>query len=201
MGRAHGFQALSAERHAYSHGAAWNCYRSRMDCGGAGMMGSRSGAQRAFGLVGVLAAAAVAAIGLPILLRTSLSALRAGAEAERFERAAIHASGMAAAMRASPAAWFGRAMTYEVPAPAEPHDKQAAVDCGRASCNPEQIAVYDVTLWGEALRESLPGARGTVECVCPGRCRVVVCWPEAGGAREIALDVLLQEPPPSGAMS
>ncbi len=165
------------------------------------MAGTRRGAQRAFGLVGVLAAAAVAAIGLPVLVRTGLSALRAGTEAERWERAAMHASGMAAAIRASPPAWFGRDMTYTVPISAGIRVSPAVIDCAQASCTPEQIAAYDVAQWGEDLRDSLPGARGTVGCARTGRCRVVVCWPEAAGTREIALDVVVHGPRLSGAVS
>ncbi len=141
----------------------------------------------------MLAAAALVAVSLPMLVGTGLAALRAGADAELVERASMHASSMAAAMRASPFAWAMREMAFKVPHAGIAGDA-AAVDCARTSCSPEQIVAYDLAQWGEALHESLPGALGTVRCVPRGQCRVAVRWDAAGRASVIALDVVVRGP-------
>ena len=156
---------------------------------------ARRGQQRGFGFAGVLAATALVALSLPMLLRSMLDARRAMADAARYELAVMHVSSMAAALRASPGAWSGRALSFTVPEHTVPGGGGAdslRVDCGRERCSPEQIAVYDVTRWGQALHDSLPGATGTVGCAVAGRCRVAVRWVAAGGPREVALDVVLR---------
>jgi type IV pilus assembly protein PilV len=122
--------------------------------------------------------------------------------------AALQAQSMAAAMSANPVYWqnssvavptvtavstsgttitakaTGGNSAYNYNGTATLNSAANATTCQSSPCtNAATLAQYDVTLWGQALFNSLPGGAGTINCTAATAtvltsCQIVITWTE-----------------------
>jgi type IV pilus assembly protein PilV len=141
---------------------------------------------RGFSLVEVLVALVVCAIGLLGLAKMESLALSSTGVANSRSLAAIQASSLAAAMHANHAYWgAGNALpSYTVDGGTNNYASAASTPCltaGTSACTPDQMAFYDLYLWGQALQLVLPGYSATITCSTAGfpvNCTIQLQWVE-----------------------
>lgn len=166
---------------------------------------------RGFGLIEVMIAVVVVAIGL--LGFAKMQALAVGSTHNSGTRAiiAMQTSALAAAMRSNEAYWAAglAPATFTVTGPVVTDStlNGLSVDCTSATCTPVQVAAFDVKSWGTSLAAMFPNASGTVACSTvlgsPVTCTITVTWSEntvavnaatAGGSAATLNYTLLVQP-------
>jgi type IV pilus assembly protein PilV len=143
-------------------------------------------AARGFGLIEVMIAVLVIAVGL--LGFAKMQALAVGSTRNSGTRAivAMQTSALAAAMRANEAYWAaGLAPASFSVAGTTLSDATLnglTADCTAAACTPVQMAAFDLKNWGASLLAMFPGGGGTVACSTvagsPVTCTITVSWSE-----------------------
>ena len=146
----------------------------------------RKSPARGFGLIEVLIAVAVVAIGL--LGFAKMQALSVGSTHNSGTRAliALQASGLAGAMRANEAYWgAGLApATFTVTGSTlgDSTLNGMTTDCTAGTCTAAQVAAYDLKAWGASLAAMFPSSTATVSCSTtigtPVTCTITVNWSE-----------------------
>ncbi|HTT13399.1 MAG TPA: type IV pilus modification protein PilV [Burkholderiaceae bacterium] len=141
---------------------------------------------RGFGLIEMLVAVAVVAIGL--LGFAKMQALAIGSTHNSGTRAliALQASSLASAMRANEAYWgAGIAPASFTVSGAQLSDATLSTytsDCTTVVCTPAQMAAFDARTWGASLAAMFPGAGATISCSTvigtPVTCTITVNWSE-----------------------
>lgn len=116
--------------------------------------------QRGVGLVEVLVALVISAIGLLALMAGQGAALRHGVAAQHHALGAGLVADIGERMRANPAAWAAGLYQYRVAADEQLASAVAApaIRCDGASsaCSAEQLAASDLASWRALARASLP---------------------------------------------
>lgn len=132
-----------------------------------------------FGLVEVLVASVVLAVGLV----GGLLALIGGVQAIRhalFASAAVRlAADLGERIRANPQAGDAYAL------PADRAQPSPANDCFAAHCDPAALAAVDLYAWQQSVQATLPGARTTVRVTVAGgvpRYTIALEWSDGGRA-------------------
>lgn len=114
--------------------------------------------ERGFGLIEVLVAALVLAVGLIGLAALQAKGLHSGYSASLYSQATLLAYDIADRMRANLDGFYSG--HYEG---GEGQDNDCVWDgTTAASCSPQQMAEHDIWEWQGAVARLLPAARGTV---------------------------------------
>ena len=144
---------------------------------------------RGFSLVEVMVALVVLSVGLLGLAKIQSLAYSSTATASLRSLAAIHASSLAATMRANRMYWS----TASAPIPItitssggtttfNPVSLAATINCvaPAASCTSDEMARYDLQQWAVALSALLPNSVATITCPAssPVTCTVQLTWNE-----------------------
>jgi Tfp pilus assembly protein PilV len=148
-------------------------------------------------LVEALVACGLSACALAATLMLQGRALAATRAARDFSVAALHASSMAAMVRANAAGWRQETDAPGALPPAlQPVLKPALQrDCAQQPCDAAQLAAYDTARWRHALALTLRGAGGEVRCT-ERMCIVTVRWSGHTLRQSVAIDAAR---PPGGA--
>lgn len=143
-------------------------------------------AARGFGLIEVLIAVVVVAVGL--LGFGKMQALAIGSTHNAGTRAvvALQAAALAATMRADEAYWGAGLAPASVGVSgttiSDATLNASTRDCTAAVCTPTQMAAFDLKNWGASLAVLFPGSSGTVACSTtvgtPVTCTITVAWSE-----------------------
>jgi type IV pilus assembly protein PilV len=143
-------------------------------------------AARGFGLIEVMIAVVVVAIGL--LGFAKMQALAVGSTKNSGSRAivALQASTLAAAMRANEAYWAAglapATFTVTGTTVSDTTLNGATTNCTTATCTPAQMAAFDVKNWGASLAALFPVSNGAIACSTvvgsPVTCTITVNWSE-----------------------
>jgi type IV pilus assembly protein PilV len=143
-------------------------------------------AQRGFGLIEVLIAVLVVAVGL--LGFAKMQALAVGSTRNSGTRAivAMQTSALAAAMRANQAYWAAglapASFTVSGSTLSNSTLNGLTTNCTTGVCTPAQMAAFDLKNWGASLTAMFPASGGTVSCSTvvgsPVTCTITVSWSE-----------------------
>jgi type IV pilus assembly protein PilV len=143
-------------------------------------------AVRGFGLIEVLIAVAVVAIGL--LGFAKMQALAVGSTHNSGTRAivALQASALAGVMRANEAYWAAglAPATFTVTGStlSDTTLNGLTTVCTSGVCTPVQMAAFDLKNWGTSLAAMFPSSTGTISCSTvvgsPVTCTITVNWSE-----------------------
>jgi len=147
---------------------------------------AHAAAPRGFGLIEMLVAVAVVAIGL--LGFAKMQALAIGSTHNSGTRAlvALQASSLAGAMRANEAYWAAgvapASFTVSGATLSDATLSSFTTDCTSVVCTPAQMAAFDARTWGSSLAAMFPGANATISCSTvigtPVTCTITVSWSE-----------------------
>lgn len=143
-------------------------------------------------LIEVLVALLIISIGLLGIAKTQALSLSNTKTAGSRSIASIHAASMASAMYANKFYWGGGLAPASVSVIGSITDPSATdisdstlnsknADCVTNSCDPAQIAAYDMRYWGSYLAQQLPAGVGSVACtttVGVVSCSIQVQWAE-----------------------
>jgi type IV pilus assembly protein PilV len=143
-------------------------------------------ASRGFGLIEVMIAVLVVAIGL--LGFAKMQALGVSSTHNSGTRAiiALQTSALAASMRANEAYWAAglapATLTVTGPAISDTTLNGLTTDCTSAVCTAAQMAAFDLKNWGASLAALFPSSSGAVACSTvigsPVTCTITVSWSE-----------------------
>ena len=153
----------------------------------------RKGAQAGFTLVETMVALLIISIGLLGIAKMQALALSSTGTARMRSIAAIEAASMASMMRANPAYWSSITKDLTVTVKAVDASVSASdtavvapgAGCTTAApCTGAQLAGYDLSTWGTALKQTMPpNATATITCPAgsatkPVSCTIQVNWTE-----------------------
>lgn len=128
---------------------------------------SRALTQRGAGLIEVMVALLVLAIGLLGFAAMQTQGISQGQKAYLHSQAIFAAQDMVERMRANPIATSSYALSFTDSAP-------SGTDCSAADCSPAALAGWDQAQWLSLLEESLPRGDGQIQVVSTGTPTVVV---------------------------
>lgn len=143
-------------------------------------------------LIEVLVSLLIISVGLLGIAKTQALSLGNTKTASSRSIASIHAASMASAMYANKFYWGGGLAPTSVsvigsitnPTSTAISDSTLngkTADCVSVSCDPAQMAAYDLRYWGSYLAQQLPSGVGTVACtttVGVVSCTIQVQWAE-----------------------
>jgi type IV pilus assembly protein PilV len=139
---------------------------------------------RGFSLVEVMVALVVTTVGLLGLAKLESVSLSSTGVASMRSIAAIEASSMAAAMHANGGYWANgfAATSYTITSSTTTYQGNSCTSPGSGSCNAQQQAYYDLTLWQASLNQMLPQYLATINCspppLYPITCTIQLQWVE-----------------------
>jgi len=144
------------------------------------------GTSRGFGLIEVMIAVVVVAIGLLGFAKMQALALGSTHNSGTRSLIALQAAALAGAMRANEAYWAaGLAPASFTVTGSTVSDTTLAgltTDCTAGTCTPAQLAAFDVKNWGTSLAALFPNSSGTIACSTvvgsPVTCTITVSWSE-----------------------
>jgi type IV pilus assembly protein PilV len=148
---------------------------------------------RGFSLIEVLIALLVISFGLlGVAGMQALSISNTGVAGYR-SIAALQASSLAAAMEANQGYWANSTqvtlgtLTTVNNTTISGGNFSGGVNCSTSSCNPMQMASYDLQNWGATLASVLPNGYGTVICTNQPNgipiCQIMIYWVEKAYAQ------------------
>ena len=163
-------------------------------------------------LLEVLVALLIISVGLLGIAKTQALSLGNTKTASSRSIAAIQAASMASAMHANKFYWAGGlapaivSITGSTGGPSASTVSDATLsgkstDCLSASCDPSEMAAYDLRFWGSYMAQQLPAGAGSVQCttiVDLVNCTIQVQWTEkyislnqsTNGAQQTATQIL-----------
>jgi len=143
-------------------------------------------ASHGFGLIEVMIAVVVIAIGLLGFAKMQALALGSTHNSGTRSLIALQASALAGAMRANEAYWAAglapATFTVTGSTVSDSTLNGLTTDCTTAACTPAQVAAFDVKNWGASLAAMFPSSSGSIACSTvvgsPVTCTITVTWSE-----------------------
>jgi type IV pilus assembly protein PilV len=135
-----------------------------------------------FSMVEVLVALVVLSVGLLGIAKMQALGMSSTSVAGKRALAATMADSLAGAMHENQAYWSSPAAigTQNASAVVVPSCNLSDPNFAAPSCNPTQLAAYDLEIWATNLNALLSNAQGSVTCQAanPNTCLVTITWSE-----------------------